>query len=364
MNKVKITVISPLLITAVTWLIIIFLYVSRPVEVLYISEGWGIILITMLFLALTIFSLIIGYKKILHVEEQFITESYSLIIYTWLFLISALIEVALNGLPPVFTGADYTSWGISGLHGFINVLSIYISYWYFSIFLVSKNKRLFAITIFIVVFSWQVMVLNRAILMLNLIGLLYIAFSLNKLKVKHFIISCFIMIILMGLIGDLRGMGEDFIFIITSPKPWAKSMGVGFVWVLTYFTTSISNLIYNLDHLTSINFSPFLLINEFLPNIFKFKLDGSEFKQYDGNFNASTIMRPSILAFGLLGPIITIGLLLIFNILNYSRKKNFDWFIFTTFFASSSVLSCYENTIFTPWMIFMLFLSFKLRLRP
>ena len=364
MNRTVFKVFNPLFVFAVSWLIVLALYMMNPVDVLYLSEGYGIAYIACLILAVAILSVMVGYKKDVHFETQSVIQSSKGKTYAKIFFAAALLEVALKGLPPIFTGEDYTSWGISGLHGFINVLGLYVSYWYFSIFLLATNReRVTAATVLLLIFLWQILVLNRAIMMLNLVGLLYIALSMKRLKIKHLIVAPIAMIFLIGLVGDLRGMGEDFIFVITKPKPWAEEMGVGFVWVVTYFTTAISNLLFNIEQGQSTNFYPILFFNEFLPNIFKFDLKNADMMLYEGNFNAGTIMRPSILAFGLLGPVITIALLVSLNVLNLVRKKSFDWFIFTTFLASTSVLSCYENTIFTPWLLFMFLLSLNFRIR-
>jgi hypothetical protein len=364
MRKTVLTVFNPLFVTALSWLTLLALYMLQPVGVLYPSNGTGIVYIACIFLAAGIISIIVGYKKVFQLETKSAVNSPKGNFYAKLFFSSALLEVSLKGLPPIFTGADYTSWGISGLHGFINVLGLYVSYWYFSIFLIATDrKRLIALTIVILVFLWQISVLNRAIMMLNLVGLMYIAISMKRLRMIHFIAAPIGMILLIGQIGDLRGMGENYIFLITNPKPWAEEMGVGFVWVVTYFTTAISNLMFNIEQGQVNGYYPMLFLNEFLPNIFKQEFVNVDIMLYEGNFNASTIMRPSFLAFGFFGPVITIAIIICFNILNFSREKSFDWFIFTTFLASTSVFSCYENTIFTPWLIFMLMLSLNFKFK-
>lgn len=363
MNKVPITVISPLFVMPVSWLIVLILYIAEPVEVLYSSDGSSFFYVITLQLLLAVFSIILGYKRNLHLNIKFALESSKGKNLAIIFFASALLETVLKGLPPIFTGADYATWGISGLHGFINILGLYISYWYFLLFLTTKEKRTIALIVVLLVIFWQVMVLNRAIIVLNLIGLIYLGYSTHKFQVRHMIVALILILFLMGAIGDLRGMAGDYIFVLTNPKPWAMEMGVGFVWVVTYFTTAISNLIFNLEHAQSNIFSPLVLINEFIPNMFKFDLNNEGLVHYDGNFNASTIMRPSILAFGILGPIVTVILLIIFNLLNEVRKKTFDWVIFTTFFASCTALSCFENTIFTPWLVFTFFLSLNFSFR-
>lgn len=364
MEITVLTVFNPLFVTAVSWLTLLALYVMQPVGVLYPSDGTGILYIACIFLVAATISIIVGHKRVVHLETQSAIYSSKGNFYAKLFFASALLEVLLKGLPPIFTGADYTSWGISGLHGFINVLGLYVSYWYFSIFLIATDsKRLTALIVVILVLLWQICVLNRAIMMLNLVGLMYIALSMKRLKMIHLIAAPIGMILLIGQVGDMRGMGEDYIFLITNPKPWAEEMGVGFVWVVTYFTTAISNLMFNIEQGQVNGYSPMLFFNEFLPNIFKYELINADIMLYEGNFNASTIMRPSFLAFGLLGPVITFAILVWLNILNFSRRKSFEWFIFTTFLASTSVFSCYENTIFTPWLIFMFLLSLNFRFR-
>lgn len=362
MKRTVVTVFNPLLVTALSWLTLLALYITQPLGVLYTSDGTGIIYIASIFLIAAALSIIVGYKRVLHLETKSAIYSSKGNFLAKLFFSSALLEVLLKGLPPIFTGADYTSWGISGLHGFINVLGLYVSYWYFSIFLIKTDgNRFISFAILFLVLLWQICVLNRAIMMLNLVGLMYIALSMKRLKVIHFMAASIGMIVLVGQVGDLRGMAGDYIFSITNPKPWAEEMGIGFVWVVTYFTTAISNIMFNLEQGQVNDYSPLLFFNEFLPNIFKQDFNNTDLILYEGNFNASTIMRPSFLAFGFLGPVITFTLLVIINILNFTRKKTFDWFIFTTFLASASVFSCYENTIFTPWLIFMYLLSLNFR---
>jgi hypothetical protein len=362
MRALRLKVINPLFVTAISWATVLALYKLQPVGVLYVSDGFGLAYVAILILVALGFSSVIGFKRTLVLDERALSATKGAL-YARLFFAAALLEVALKGLPPIFTGEDYTSWGISGLHGFINVLGLYVSYWYFCVFLAKSRGRLAAAAVVIAIFMWQVFVLNRAIIMLNLIGLFYILVSAGRVKFTHIIAAPVVAVFLMALIGDLRGMVGDYIFNITNPKPWAQELGAGFVWVVTYFTTATSNLMLNLEQGQSAIFSPMVFINEFFPNIFKLDLSNAGIMLFDGNFNASTIMRPSLLAFGAAGPAITIALLVILNVFNLARRKSFDGFLCTTFLASACALSCYENTVFTPWTIFIFMLSLNLRSR-
>ena len=362
-EKYQITVYNPLLILSLSWLSILFLYVSYPVGVLYKSNGLGITYLFILVCLTLLLSLFVGFKRNIFLDYKTLLYYSSKNVYTRIFFFFILIELALKGLPPIFTGADYTSWGISGLHGFINILGLFVSFWSFILFMLMKKGRRMHLIIIMMVFLWQILVLNRAIMMLNGIGLLYISICLKKIKFSHLLFAGFLMIYLMGLVGDLRGMGGNYINLITEPKPWAERLGVGFIWVVTYFTTAISNLMYNIEIGKMFAFQPSFFFNEFLPNIFKLSFSNNdEIKLYNEIFNATTLARPSLVSFGMLGPLFTFLLLIIFSYFYYSRRKTFQWVVFMTFFSAASVLSCYENTIFTPWVLFMFLLSIDFKL--
>ena len=362
-DKIQISVYNPLLILSLSWLSILILYASYPIGVLYNSNGFGISYILLLILVSLFLSVFVGFKQIFYLDIRTLELLGKKKAYTRTFFSLGIVEILIKGLPPVFTSGDYINWGISGLHGFINILGLFVCYWNFLLFVLLKRDRKKYLIIIFCVFLWQILVLNRAIIMLNGIGLLYISVCIKRFKISHICLAVFSMVYLMGLVGDLRGMGGEYIFLVANPKPWAEELGVGFVWVVTYFTTAISNLMYNIELGKVFAFEPFVFLNEFLPNVFKVDLsDSGEMKLYNGLFNASTIVRPAFIAFGIFGPMIAFALLIFVNYFYYTRVKSFQWFILMTFLSAASVLSCYENTIFTPWLIFMFLLSIDFNL--
>ena len=362
-DKIQISVYNPLLTLSLSWLSILILYVSYPIGVLYNSNGFGISYILSLILGSFFISVFVGFKQIYYLNIRTLEVSGKKNVYTRIFFFLCIVEILIKGLPPIFSGGDYATWGISGLHGFINILGLFVCYWNFLLFVLLKRDKKRYLMIVFGVFLWQIVVLNRAVIMLNGIGLLYVSVCIKRFKISHIFLAACSMVYLMGLVGDLRGMGGEYIYLVADPKPWAEQLGVGFVWVVTYFTTAISNLMYNIELGKVFAFEPFVFLNEFLPNLFKADLSNSgEMKLYNGLFNASTVVRPAFVAFGVFGPMITFALLISINYFYYTRKKSVQWFVFMTFLSAASILSCYENTILTPWVIFMFLLSIDFNL--
>jgi hypothetical protein len=362
-DKIRISVYNPLLMLSLSWLSILILYILNPIGILYSSNGLGVTYILFLIFISLFVSLSLGLRRIYCFSVAELVNYSKKTVYTKALFFFITLELLLKGIPPIFTGADYATWGISGLHGFVNILGLFVSYSNFLLFMLLKANRKKHLIVLSMVFLWQIFVLNRAIIMLNGIGLLYMLICLNKFKLRHLILACFSMIYLMGLVGDLRGHGGEYIYFITDPKPWAEKLGVGFVWVITYFTTAISNLMYNIETGKTFAFQPAIFLNEFLPNILKLDIPNTNaIKLYDGLFNASTLVRPSLVSFGVIGPIVTFALLISMIYFYYTRKQTFQWVAFMTLLSAASILSCYENTVFTPWVIFMFLVSVDFKL--
>ena len=84
-EKYQITVYNPLLILSLSWLSILFLYVSYPVGVLYKSNGLGITYLFILVCLTLLLSLFVGFKRNIFLDYKTLLYYSSKNVYTRIF---------------------------------------------------------------------------------------------------------------------------------------------------------------------------------------------------------------------------------------------------------------------------------------
>jgi oligosaccharide repeat unit polymerase len=137
-------------------------------------------------------------------------------------------------------------------------------------------------------------------------GLIYIYIhKITIFKVFKFFSISLLVIILFGILGDLRsGIGSiEYVAGISDNYP--SFLPSGFIWAYVYITSPLSNLNHNIDLYSDFNFEPSLAFINLLPSIIRSKLvpspGGMDFSLVNDNLNVSTMYPQYLSAFGYYG---------------------------------------------------------------
>ncbi len=156
---------------------------------------------------------------------------------------------------PLFSGSEYSNFGIPTLHVFIVTISCYFVLIHGFQYTIFKNKKdliksLFAIAYFILIFS-------RGILLFVTSIIIILSLFDKKIKIKHIFVVLVMLIIvswLFGILGNIRSgysWNDSHIILYHSQISYNRySLFAPFFWVEEYIVCSLRNLNYNI-----INFS-------------------------------------------------------------------------------------------------------------
>jgi oligosaccharide repeat unit polymerase len=170
--------------------------------------------------------------------------------------------------------------------------------------------------------------------------------------------------LIFGWSGDIR-TGRDHIISQAAPSfsypDWLPS---AFIWIYIYFTSPLGNLNYNIE--ISQNILPFEIIGAILPSFIRDDFvsifgASTEWGLVSDSFNVSTLLKPFLMDFGLVGTLfVTFFLGIIFSrILRKSETSLAAYFcliiilhgIFFSFFAN---LLIHLVFIFQMFVVFMI----------
>ncbi|MCA6438692.1 MAG: oligosaccharide repeat unit polymerase, partial [Chitinophagaceae bacterium] len=250
--------------------------------------------------------------------ETFIKRIYKF----WLFF--TFFEILLfKGVPLVSViifkqyDLDYKAFGIPTIHGLLNACYYTCVTGFYILFVFTKEKKYRNKVILLL--TWPILVMSRAVLLWVLIEILCAYLFFNKVNIKRtFIISISIVlfIIVFGLVGDSRsGESSAFstsAFVNEKYADIAEKIPSGFVWVYLYATTPINNIVLNINNLEpaySFKYS----LNGLMPSFIRNRLFNENDKYSvvldDDAFNVSSFFANYLHDFGIIGAIIFVGVL-------------------------------------------------------
>ncbi|MDB4661717.1 oligosaccharide repeat unit polymerase [Gammaproteobacteria bacterium] len=222
------------------------------------------------------------------------------------------IEILLfNGFPLywVISNRDisYSEFGISGLHGFVNGIWLYL----ISRYIISSDIKKFSILIL-----FQIAFLHRFTILFAMLAFIFHKFAIARLNIlSNLKYPVYVVIIFSG-IGIIRNLDFD----ITSS---ANSSGLLFqflLWPYFYIVSPISNFTLSvLNFYPEYNIFPNRSLNSLIPTIFR--ETNTDFNSYLGvlahsQFNTGTGFMPWYFDWGFFGIFIYLFIFMIFILMS------------------------------------------------
>ncbi len=170
-------------------------------------------------------------------SKDFLLKSIYWKTFALLVFIASILEYFLFGLP-IINLNSYSTYGLPLLHH-MAVSSWLLLFIKFNSNLFNKLKMLFVVLN-------PILILNRDLLMLTIFSLLLISILRGKLKAYHLIAIFFIIILVFGLIGQIRS--EHALKIIILPFSFdTENVNPLIFWFLLYALSPTFNFLYSLS---------------------------------------------------------------------------------------------------------------------
>lgn len=293
------------------------------------------------------------------------SNSLRLVVILW--LVICIVEIFLFGGLPLFKlGKSYSSFGISGIHGFANSIYLFLSINFFHQYRLKPTRsRLFSLLFLI---SWPFLVLSRGLLLL--ITAYFFSYLLYKFRfrtsIRNLIVAlltflsvAFAFSYLFGALGQIRA--SDFSILKRLDFPSYSSPALA--WIYTYLTSPLVNLyLTSQEYVPSYSFFPVATISSVFPNFLKGTLgfesgfDGYAAVRVASFLNASTAFRKPYIDFGVVG-ILAFGIFLGFlSFIVFLRSKRTGSLSELCMFNVLNSLSVFNFVIGSPAMILLLIL--------
>lgn len=252
-------IINPSALFIFIWGLLIWLFSLGVLDlnVAYSFEALAVICVNLLS-AITLYFLFpgraagfnfkIATQKILMRREK-VTKFWVSLFYSYC-IISFLDVIYSGGFPLIWklTGdpRDYVDFGIPTLHGLANAIVFFLAS--FGIILI--RLKFFRINwLVLLLFIWQVLIFSRGTIMVMIVQmtLVYLMISKRSIIRLFFVsISGFLVIVVFGLLGDLRqGANPYFGFVVSEWQAFFEMMPSGFLWFYVYFVSGFNNFLYN-----------------------------------------------------------------------------------------------------------------------
>jgi len=368
---------NPVTLFVLTWISVLFLYILH----------FSLVLTTLNFLLFIyiIFSCVsfilsyfllndfYGLKPIK--SEYFVKDRFwkvlKIVFYLWVSL--TILEIGyFRSLPilSIFGIGDgaYTEWGIPSLHGLLNSMILVISNYCLYLYIQKKEKKY--LIYFLLCLLWPLILITRQLFMSMAVQGILVYFFFNKLRLKNifrFGILALIVILLFGIVGDLRsGSSDSFINIAQPSSNYPAFLPSGFLWFYIYITSPLNNVNFNIHDYPLFNFNPSPLLSSILPSFIRDKItfwgQANNFKLVDDLLNVSSMFPNYLSAFGYIGSIFFYFLMgLIFNFIYFKTKKkrvNIKWVFILIVILHNILFSLFVDFFSSLVFIFQIFLHF------
>lgn len=371
---------NPIIFFSFIWLVVLYLY----------SKHYSLLLIplkleTSIYVILSCISFLMSFFtiRLFFMQKKFtsstkfiegvnIKNNLKKIFKIW--IIFTIIEIIyFKGLPLLsLLGiggiGTYTEWGIPSLHGFLNAIIITLSNYFFYYYISKKNKKYFYW--YLLCLLWPIILVTRQMLLTMVVQATFIYILCNKIKIKSVLkvfFSGFVIVILFGLVGDLRsGDADSFIQLVQPSSDYPNWLPSGFLWVYIYMVSPLNNVNFNIIKYPDFNFNLSPLISSFFPSIIREKIfpptNQFNFQLVNDNLNVSTMFPTYLDSFGYFGSLFFyffLGLIISFFYLKFkSEKPNIRWLFFIVIILHNFMFSVFVDFFFNLVFLFQFFLHF------
>jgi oligosaccharide repeat unit polymerase len=208
-------------------------------------------------------------------------------------------------------GKNYTDFGVPTLHGVLNACYLQAVTLLFLCWSVEKNKKY--ILLIGLLLLWPVMMLGRGIFLSAVVQMVAVYLLMHRVRVTAVIgiaVSAVILIVLFGVLGDLRDTPNPFDYLVEDQaKDLFDILPSGFLWVYVYATSSLNNFLANVDSVVPAGLPVYSMSNMF-PSVIRtaFGMDPRNdlFEFVDQNLNTSTVYAGAVSDFGPIGGVILV----------------------------------------------------------
>jgi oligosaccharide repeat unit polymerase len=247
-----------------------------------------------------------------------------------IWLIGTIIEIIVGGGFPlmwVILGIpkDYTQFGIPTFHGLMNgFFFFFCTTFALRGFILNERSQILGTFVYML---WPVMMLGRGILLGGIVqigSVFLLSRTLNFKTVVSIILTCLIIIFAFGFLGDTRQSANPFEYLVANEyREIISSLPSGVLWVYTYITSPISNLISNIEVVNPTYF-PNQTLGALLPSIIrdKFQLSYTDpLELIDSNLNVSTFYSNFLSDYGILGALVMVSIIHFIIIVFFLKVK-------------------------------------------
>ena len=233
----------------------------------------------------------------------------------WFF--GSLVDIYFSGgLPLIWSlsgtvGKNYTDFGIPSFHGVVNACYLLGSTCFFLEYLLTRNKKM--LIFIIVLMCWPILMLGRGVLislLMQFLSIYIILFTLSLKKLLKFFGFGLACIFFFGVVGDVRGDGNPFGYLVKSSSAWIfNNLPSGFLWVYLYLTTGINNINANID-VISPTYIPIDSVSNLIPSamrdIYSEYNRSDSLVLVDNKLNTSSFYAGYLSDFGAIGAFIVV----------------------------------------------------------
>ncbi|WP_458128153.1 O-antigen polymerase [Pseudomonas sp. Z2-11] len=336
--------INPVVIYVGAWMLVLLLYLLGLTSNLVPIPTIGIFVIFVNLMGIGIIYMFIGggrvAKPVPAAEDLYVSVVRRFLKFSVLiWLIGTAIEIYVGrGFPLYWKYVGdvrlYTEFGIPSFHGVMN--AFYLQSLSMSAYLMLKLKQKRWFVLAVILLFWPVAMLGRGILLSGLLQMTCVWLLLTRMtlrKVAMIFIGALLVVVIFGLIGDMRQTQNPFSYIVNDDaKDVFALLPSGFLWFYVYLTAGLSNFFYNVDSIIPTGSFSYSMSN-MLPSVVRsyFELDPRNdlFKFVDPNLNTSTIYAGSVSDFGPLGGVVAVTLVQIVCCYIYLlAKRGRPWGLF------------------------------------
>lgn len=235
------------------------------------------------------------------------------------------IQWALMGI----SDRNYTDFGVPTLHGILNACYLQAVTAIFLCWSCQKNRR--DLVLIGALLVWPILMLGRGIFLSALVQMLAVYLLTHKVRVTSVLRIVFLVlfiIVLFGVIGDMRDTPNPFDYIVADHARGIFDMlPSGFLWVYVYATSGLNNFLANVDTVVPVGL-PIYSLSNMLPSIVRvaFSIDPRNdlFDFVDQNLNVSTFYAGAVSDFGYMGAILFAYMIQQVATYYYVRAKTMD----------------------------------------
>jgi oligosaccharide repeat unit polymerase len=251
----------PVCLYLLIWLLVMMLYLLRLSQMLVFDSNLlfaalGSIVLPFLFVALMFQAWFLRNGQSIRKGNSQSEPHYMNVLTVWrrigvLFIFwagASLFEIVMSGGVPLLwlvTGDSkiYFDFGVPTLHGLLNSIILGVSLCSFVLYRAAKQKKFLVIPTICI--GWSLVIISRQLLVSLLLEIAIVFIATRALRIKSIIMLAFytlVGILVFGIVGDFRSGKEAFLE-VAQPQNFPSWMPTGFLWLYTYITTPINNLL-------------------------------------------------------------------------------------------------------------------------